>query len=803
MRESDVGLWRRTMSYAGPDITPLIYVEVSAICSEDELEPELSSPLVKDEMIRACNRHQNLGARWNNSEDEASASLRSGILFVSSLTHESDGDVNEVIYLTQQNPCLPEKFPCRCTGSGFVGINNKIKTKVQVTDGTLVRILPYRDSLETRLCGELPTLPPALYLQEEVLQNQNPETLQQLSTRLTRHLNGKIRVGTTHDALPDQRKAIQRRRRMERQVSQTLGLGRGHTNVNPEDSTQAVTSSSPFREHCLIVHSPSHGAGKTLLVETIARSKLGCDEVYVLQAGAVFSKFGIHSDAALERILHSIAIRSAVRNMPVCVILDNLENFIPPHLSKSTSVGDAAVPVLNGILSLLQRVSSELVNKRELSFPTKDALYNYRGSNGYVVEARLCLVAIVTCPDDGWRNQRDDALSTNRLNIFDSLNGGQYRLPTLSATTRLASFQNALHLHCGPISPDLENRLPSISASCTWAYGESFTKVATAIKNRVGVSSPVKTSDFQQALRSCAKKGNGSAIDVQFMTTDEAADDYFRVVGGNAEAKIALRECLSLDQGVRDILNACSMPQPSGVLLYGPPGCGKTLLAKSVARLLRSPASSIGGAFISLNIADVVLAEVGSSEKVVSSAFETARLNAPSVVFIDEFQALFTDRSSGGSSRLTSTLLHCMDDVVKWQLLDKNVKRPERIIVLAATNTPWMIDSSFLRPGRFDKLVQVDLPSLQDREEILRIQSLQMNLDPGIETEALIKRIAMLTDSYSGADLAALCRASAVQCLRESHQFIREEHFLSALDGRTASQNEALVRRIQKWKARR
>jgi SpoVK/Ycf46/Vps4 family AAA+-type ATPase len=127
--------------------------------------------------------------------------------------------------------------------------------------------------------------------------------------------------------------------------------------------------------------------------------------------------------------------------------------------------------------------------------------------------------------------------------------------------------------------------------------------------------------------------------------------------------------------------------------------------------------------FLSLSASDIVRSEVGKSEKLVSSAFQAALENAPSVIFIDEFQALFTSRdgsTSGGggggkgSGRLASTLLQCMDDVSKWRDADISAANAisgndlalekSRMIVLGATNAPWMIDRAFLRAGRFDRV---------------------------------------------------------------------------------------------------
>ena len=320
-------------------------------------------------------------------------------------------------------------------------------------------------------------------------------------------------------------------------------------------------------------------------------------------------------------------------------------------------------------------------------------------------------------------------------------------------------------------------------------------------------------------------------------------NDIFSSVGGNAEAKLALEDALALDSRKRSILSAFGMSPPSGVLLYGPPGTGKTLLARATAQLLQSttshaewPNSDTGGAFISLRASDIVRSEIGSSEKVVVSAFEFARKNSPSVVFIDEFQALFTSRDGGsrgggkGSGRLASTLLHCMDDVSRWRDTDvaaasnKNsadvlgTSDHKRIVVLGATNAPWMVDRAFLRPGRFDRVVHVGLPTLSERESILRVHMNKMKLNLGNDVVDLVMmvnkicaKMAKMCDGFSGADLAAVCRAAAVKCLNERGDAssssstsiigVEERHFLDAIaNDVTQSSSKDLVDRLLKWR---
>jgi proteasome regulatory subunit len=190
------------------------------------------------------------------------------------------------------------------------------------------------------------------------------------------------------------------------------------------------------------------------------------------------------------------------------------------------------------------------------------------------------------------------------------------------------------------------------------------------------------------------------------------------------------------------------------------------------------------------------------------SAFETARMNSPSVIFIDEFQALFIERNSSGSSKLSTTLLQCMDDVKQWRDVNRCAVNANerfdtdasRVLVLAATNNPWMIDKAFLRPGRFDRVIHIDLPGEDDRVAILRIHVERMKTKLQ-SLEDFCRRIARLTEGFSGADIAALCRAAAVRCVVEKKNFVEEVQFIEALkSGFTPSSDKQFVRRLQQWK---
>jgi SpoVK/Ycf46/Vps4 family AAA+-type ATPase len=130
-----------------------------------------------------------------------------------------------------------------------------------------------------------------------------------------------------------------------------------------------------------------------------------------------------------------------------------------------------------------------------------------------------------------------------------------------------------------------------------------------------------------------------------------------------------------------------------------------------------------------------------------------------------------------------------------------DISRKENVVVLAATNTPWMVDKAFLRPGRFDRLVHVGLPSREDRGSILKVHASKMKMKDEQNVAGLCERIAEKTKGFSGADLSALCRAAAVRCLIEGSDSIEERHFfLELTESFTASSNLDLVERNMDWR---
>jgi len=221
-------------------------------------------------------------------------------------------------------------------------------------------------------------------------------------------------------------------------------------------------------------------------------------------------------------------------------------------------------------------------------------------------------------------------------------------------------------------------------------------------------------------------------------------------VGGLEDVKQHLKEAVEWPLKNPEIFSKLGIKPPRGILLYGPPGCGKTMLARAVAT--ESEAN-----FISIKGPEVFSKWVGESEKAIREVFRKARMAAPAVIFLDEMDSLAPRRGlgfsdSGVSERVISQLLTEMDGIITLQ----------DIVVIAATNRPDMVDPAVLRPGRFDRLIYVPEPDEKSRLQIFKIYTKDMPLTKDVD----LNQLALITKYYSGADIESLCREAAMHTLR-------------------------------------
>jgi transitional endoplasmic reticulum ATPase len=218
-----------------------------------------------------------------------------------------------------------------------------------------------------------------------------------------------------------------------------------------------------------------------------------------------------------------------------------------------------------------------------------------------------------------------------------------------------------------------------------------------------------------------------------------------------AEAKQMLTESVLWPLSYPDTFSRLGVQPPRGVLLYGPPGCGKTFLVKAIAGTGKANVLSVKGA-------ELLSKWVGESERAVRELFRRAREAAPTLVFLDEVDALAPVRgqaSDGGTTdRVVAALLTEMDGVESLR----------NVVVIGATNRPDLIDPALLRPGRLERLVYVPPPDADGRADILRAAAKTVPLAPGID----LGSIAAGLDDFSAADCAALIREAALAAMRES-----------------------------------
>jgi transitional endoplasmic reticulum ATPase len=231
----------------------------------------------------------------------------------------------------------------------------------------------------------------------------------------------------------------------------------------------------------------------------------------------------------------------------------------------------------------------------------------------------------------------------------------------------------------------------------------------------------------------------------------ESPNVHWSDIGGLETVKQELKESVEWPLTYARLFQHMGATPPKGVLLYGPPGTGKTMLAKAVAT--ESQAN-----FISIKGPEFLSKWVGESEKAVRETFRRARQASPSVVFLDEIDSIAPTRAGGTSDS------HVTERVISQILTELDGLEPlNNVIVIAATNRPDIIDPALLRPGRFDRLIEIGLPDEQSRLQILKVHASNKPLAEDINLDDLAKR----TDKYSGADLASLVNEATMLAIRE------------------------------------
>ncbi|MFQ5781693.1 MAG: CDC48 family AAA ATPase [Nitrosopumilus sp.] len=263
-------------------------------------------------------------------------------------------------------------------------------------------------------------------------------------------------------------------------------------------------------------------------------------------------------------------------------------------------------------------------------------------------------------------------------------------------------------------------------------------KISSEILQKIQISS----EDFRDAL----KEVRPSALrEVQVQIPNVSWDD----VGGLDELKEELREAVEWPIKYKEAFDYVNVDTPKGILLHGPPGTGKTLIAKALAKMTESN-------FISIKGPELLSKWVGESEKGVREIFRKARQAAPCIIFLDEVDALVPRRGSGSESHVT-------ENVVSQILTEiDGLEELHNVLIIGATNRLDIVDEALLRPGRFDRIIEVPNPDSKGRQHIFEIHTKKKPLASDVNIAKLVE----LTDGFSGAEIAAIANRAAITSLK-------------------------------------
>lgn len=452
------------------------------------------------------------------------------------------------------------------------------------------------------------------------------------------------------------------------------------------------------------------GCGKTLIARAVAHETEA--NFYSINGPEIIHKFYGESEATLRKIFEE-----ATRKSPSIIFLDEIDAIAP---KREQVVGEVEKRVVAQLLALMDGLAKRknliVIGATNLPGSLDPALRR---------PGRFDREIAISIPD------RDA-----RLEILEIHSRGM----PLAKDVDLGRLASITH---GFVGADLEALCRESAMICLRRIMPEIDFASNQIPYDTLGKLEVHMGDFLQALQEVEP----SAIREVFV---EVPDVRWSDVGGLGAVKQQLIEAVEWPLRHAELFTQAGVKPPRGILLSGPPGCGKTLLAKAVA-------SESEVNFISVKGPALLSKYVGESEKAVRETFKKAKQAAPCIIFFDEIDALVPARGTGGADS------HVAERVISQFLTEMDgVEALEGVLVLAATNRPDLLDPALMRPGRFDVHVEIPLPDLQGRTEIFRIGLRGKPVAEGVSAEDL----AAATEGFSGADVQAVCRGAALEAIR-------------------------------------
>lgn len=458
----------------------------------------------------------------------------------------------------------------------------------------------------------------------------------------------------------------------------------------------------------VLLHGPP-GTGKTLLAKALA-SETGAN--FLMMSGPeIMSKFYGESEERLREIF-----KQAEENAPSIILIDEIDSIAPKREEVTGEVERRVVAqllaVMDGLKARGKVVVIGVTNRPNAIDPALRRPGRFDREIEIGVPDRKARLEILHIHTRGMPLTRDVKLD-ELANHSHGFVGAD--LAALAREAAMISIRRVL--------PEIDLDARSIP---------------TEILNKMNVTA----EDFNNAFREMTP----SALREVFI---ESPNVHWSEIGGLEDAKQELKEAVEWPMKYPQIFKQLSAKPPKGILLYGAPGTGKTMLVKAVAT--ESEAN-----FISVKGPEFLSKWVGESEKAVRETFRKAKQSAPCIIFFDEIDSITPSRGTGSDSHVASVVSQMLSEI-------DGLEELHNITVIAATNRPDMIDPALLRPGRFDRLVYVAPPDEKSRHEIFKIHLEGKPLGNDVDLEKLSENM----EGFTGADIASVCNEATILTIRE------------------------------------
>ncbi|MBC64066.1 MAG: ATPase [Euryarchaeota archaeon] len=495
----------------------------------------------------------------------------------------------------------------------------------------------------------------------------------------------------------------------------------------------------------VLLHGPP-GTGKTLIAKAVASETKA--NFTSINGPEIISKYYGESEKQLREIFDE-----AAANSPAIIFIDELDSIAPKREDVSGEVERRVVAQLLTLLDGMQGRDNVIVIGATNRPDAIDPALRRGGRFDRELE--------IGVPD---KNGRSEIISihTRGMPISDDFeiewlldNTHGFVGADISALVREAAMK-ALRRYLPEIDLD-EEQIPA----------EVLEKME------------VRMADFKLAI----KEIEPSALREIYLEVPEVSWDQ---VGGLKEVKERLKESIEWPLTKPEMFNHFGINPPRGIVLFGAPGTGKTLIAKAIANEAKAN-------FITIKGPELISKWVGDSEKAVRELFKKAKQSSPSIIFLDEFESIAgvrrsnTGEGSDVMNRVVNQLLSSMD----------GVESMEGVIVVAATNRPEMIDPALLRSGRFERVLHIPPPDVDSIKAILRIHSEPMPLG-----RFNIEDLAPQLVNYTGADIEAICREAALISMRAEKKSVSKKHFEEAINRVRPTINDEMMDYYNRMEAR-